>query len=193
MKRLLPLVVGALCLGTLSLPAARAAILVDFSSEGDSTRVNISGSLDTSGLSFGSPLSFGSLNMKSGELWFTAAPGNYRFASHSLPVANWHSLNVNGLSYSDVSGVDFGFNDMSIAVPSGYVSGSALSASFRIDGMALDTINPQAGVVMTLGNGDTISVSVAPVPEPAVASLVLATVGLVLIRRLPRRARFSLA
>ena len=169
-------------------PSARAAVIISFADEAGGTRVNISGSLNTSGLSFSSALSFAELNLKTQELWFTGAPGDYRYASHFLPTPVWHSLNANGFSYSDVSGGDFGVSNFSIALPSGYSSGAALNTRFLIDGVSLGTLNPQSGVILTLGNGDTISVSV--VPEPAASAALLGFGGLViaLVRRTRKKS-----
>jgi hypothetical protein len=167
--------------------SARSAVIIEISPDGANTRVDVSGSLNTSGLSFGSPLAFASLNLKEMELWFTGSPDNYRFASHFLPVPVWHSMDANEFSYTFISGGDFGVNAFSIAVPANYVSGTPLTSSFVINGLDMETFNPQSGVILTLNNGDTVSV--VAVPEPAVVALLLgvSSLGFTLVRR-PRRA-----
>jgi hypothetical protein len=56
-----------------------------------------------------------------------------------------------------------------------------------INGLDMETFNPQSGVILTLNNGDTVSV--VAVPEPAVVALLLgvSSLGFTLVRR-PRRA-----
>jgi MYXO-CTERM domain-containing protein len=183
----IPAILAASVLFSVVFASAQAAVVIEFSDEAGGTRVNVSGSLNTAGLSFGSPLSFEEMNLKESELWFTGAPGNYRFASHFLPVPVWHSQDANGFAYSDFSGGDFGVNSFSIALPSDYVSGAELTTRFLIDGLALTTLNPQSGVIMTLGNGDTINVSV--VPEPAASAFLMGAGGLVLV--IARRRRMQ--
>jgi hypothetical protein len=183
----IPAILAASALFSVVFAPARAAVVIEFSDEAGGTRVNISGSLNTAGLSFSSPLPFEEMNLKESELWFTGAPGNYRFAFHSLPVPVWHSQDANGFAYSDFSGGDFGVSSFSIALPSDYVSEAPLTTRFLIDGLALATLNPQAGVIMTLGNGDTISVSV--VPEPAASAFLMGAGGLVLV--IARRRRMQ--
>jgi|SaaInlStandDraft_1057018.scaffolds.fasta_scaffold41491_1 hypothetical protein len=163
---------------------ANAGVIIDLNDELGGTRVSISGSLDTSGLSFAGSVPSSFLNMQDNtELWFSGGPGNYTGASHGQTVANWHALDVTGLSFSDVTGTDFGFNQFNVNLPVGYVSGNSISSRFLIDGLSLTDINPQAGVVLTLGNGDTVTVnSASSVPEPS-SFVLFSVLGIVLLVR----------
>ncbi|MGE9294389.1 MAG: hypothetical protein ACQKBW_12300 [Puniceicoccales bacterium] len=168
-----------------SLPAA---ININFTAAGANTQVDITGSLNTTGLSFGTPLTYEVLNMQDHiELWATIGPGNYAFAPHGQVIPEWMDLDELAMSYSSVDGDTFGVNAYNVALPENYVSGSAFSLSFIIEGFTLEEINPQSGTILTLGNGDTVSVS--GIPEPGYYAGIAGAAGLGFIawRRFARR------
>jgi len=157
-------------------------VIISLSDEAGGTRVNVSGSLNTTGLSFNGPFSTSILSMQAkNSLFFTGAPGSYRWASHGQTLSPWHDLSEDNLSFSDVSGIDFGFNFSIIVIGDGYVSGTTFNTSYLIDGQSLASINPQNGVVLTLSNGDSVSVSA--VPEPSLGLVFLGAFGLLLRTR----------
>lgn len=173
---------------------ANAALTLTFRPESNGTRLQITGSLDTTGLNFSGPLPFTSnfRTMDLGyQLAFTVAPGGYFAAEHRRPVSAWHSVSSTDLTLLDVSGGDFLINDRFIAIPEGYVSGEPFYSSFLIDGVSLQDMGLQEGIILSLANGDTVSVTA--IPEPSGTMLVgLASFGLMLLRdrkrgRMPQR------
>ena len=165
---------------------ANGAVTITFSAEGDNTRTTITGSINTTGLTFSSPIggagSFGMSNNR--DLQITKAPGRWIHADHGLTLPTWHSIDeAQTIDADDITGRDFGIEGTKIFLPESYTSESEINTDFRIL-RKLSEIDPQSGVILTLGNGDTVSVLV--VPEPS-SSLLLGLGGIAVLLRRVRR------
>ena len=167
---------------------ANGAVTITFSAEGDNTRTTITGSINTTGLTFTGPIGGpGNFGMPSNTgLQITQAPGRWMYADHGIALPTWHSIDeVHTIEATDITGKDFGIENTIIILPESYTSGSEINTDFLIK-RKLSEIDPQSGVILTLGNGDTVSVLV--VPEPSSTLLLgLGSMGL-LLRRASRRA-----
>ena len=158
-----------IAIGVFNAGIVKADMLLSFSDEAGGTRVIASGNINTSGLGFGSPSASVNLAMNFGNgLIFTGGSGPWKVASTGQSVPVWHELNESSLSFSDASGQHFGFDGGSIVLPFGYISGSEINSSFLINGKSMNDINPSSGTVLTLNNGDTVSV----IPEPVTLAFV---------------------
>lgn len=151
------------------------------------------GSLNLTGLTGGSPSSSnGSVYPSSSFFVGSGTADFYSTVSLSGP-SNFGSLFSSPMPATSSSGSPWGLITFgSIAVPTGYISGTSIGASSTSNwtGQTLSSMNVTTGVyTWTLGNTDTVTLtvgSVTPVPEAgpgAIAGLGLAVATLRQLRR----------
>lgn len=169
------------CAAVLATAAAcQAAVVISFTDEAGGVRVNVTGSLNTTGLSFGSNFTSSGINMQVGREIYLRNGSSYKFASHGGTVPVWHSLSAQSLPNSGITGNLFGINAGNVMVSSNYVSGTPFTTSVLLTGQTIATMQPKAGVILTLNNGDTVSVNAVP---EASSALLGSLAGLALLRR----------
>ena len=168
---------GALVAGTVALSGAGpsdASVVFSIADAGGDLSVTYSGSIDLTGIPF-----------------FRTASNTGAFGIYG-PFRNLASFGAPGFAF----GTDDGFGDPFsvagtaystqpyIAVPDGYVFGAPLSGGYTIADVTVATSGLTRGtsVLGTVPSGDTISVSVVPLP-PALAAMLAALGLLVALRR----------
>ncbi|MEM9838221.1 MAG: hypothetical protein AAF830_03605 [Pseudomonadota bacterium] len=168
------------------LGSANAAVEVVITESGGGVTATYSGSIDLTGLAeFGSdtqdraqigPVSGFVISIPNADVTFWRVPDP------------WTPFGTGGgVSTGSASGDAFAlFTDPALGLPTGYVSGSALSGMVTFAGETFASLGISLGVFTSdLGNGDSVSVIVgdaAPVPVPA-AALLFAPAALAFARR----------
>jgi hypothetical protein len=170
--------ISAVMLIGLSAPPAQAGYVVDLTQVGGDVVATGSGAIDLTGLSFG--ISAGSSSRMApaegiivtggtGEFdLFDAITGPGSFGSGGLTFASSGSGDLVGIA------VPVG----SVAVPTGYVSGSPLSDSATYAGQTFASLGATPGVYeWTWGTGAnqnfTLDIGASPVPEPSTWAMML--------------------
>jgi hypothetical protein len=199
MKQLL-LAGGALVALAASQPV-QAAYIVDLTQEGADVVASGTGTIDTAGLGFfqGSVPEPTALVPREGVI----AIGPLGFTSVDMYVGftGPDSFGSGALTLPSSGSGDFVGNDgFHILVPSGYLSGSALSDTSTYDNQTFSSLGVTPGsYVWTWGSGptaDSFTLQIETIPEPASLTLLgVALGGLGVVRRRTqklRMARFSL-
>lgn len=169
------LIVAIITFGSL-VGGANAAVMISYSDTINGVKIDVSGTLNTSGLTF---IPFnettahpGFVHMANQDTLFIAedysVSGGYQFAAHGQTVPTWHALDQNSVP-SMVLGSSFGINHVNVTVPLGYVSGTPLDTSVVLTNETVASLNPSNGLILTLANGDTIT---SVVPEPSSSILI---------------------
>lgn len=199
-----PVVLGLLAMGTAANPA-RASYVVNLEQVGSNVVATGSGSIDTAGLTFVEPGFNGSFLIPSEGAIFTGPLTNFLqdfYSGFTGPT----SFGVGGgfdpgsgsgdLVGLQCAGSSSGLCHPYLGVPSGYVSGSALSDTSTYDDTTLSSIGVTPGTyVWTWGSGadaDSFTLNIgatAIVPEPA--SLTLFGTAVLSFGAIQRRRRKS--
>lgn len=178
----------------LSASSASAAVVISILEVGADVNINVSGSLDITGATFlTSATAYGPGVVSGGANWYIApGPGNpndrYELSSADVPFGTstvfFSSITSSGDAFfiwGNTGGTPV------FAVPSGYTSGTALSASMNIVSTTLADMGFTPGSYGFGIPNDTITLNIGPVtsvPVPASLPLMLAGVaGFAALRR----------
>jgi hypothetical protein len=191
----LSIIAGLLVLAATG-PMARAAYTVTFQQEGSNVVATGSGTLDIAGLTYATTASNHATVYPGAGLALigpsaSADTDEYNGASFSGPID--FGSGVDDIAATSGSGDLVGFATplALVLVPQGYVSGAALSDTSTWSGQTFSTLGITPGTyVWTWGSGPTADSftleTVATVPEPASAGMVLGAAMLLAIRRVRR-------
>lgn len=176
---------------------ARAGIIFRFSDDGTDTTVEVSGSLNLTGLTATSDTRSQILNVGSNFLdaWWGPGAGaisNSRYGISGTSSGDIGSVHVSNPAFIPDLSPLFGvtaFTD-SIFVPSTYVSGTAVSYTGTLTGETLSSLGfspnaTQTNTYVVDGGTDSVSFTTTAIPEPSgVVSLgALLSLGFLLNRR----------
>lgn len=186
------LAVLVLGLGLGSAERTDAAVVMEIEQAGPDLRVSYSGSLDLTGLSFRrSDSNIGAFLFPAGStLGNQAGTFDLYGPFGDVPAFGTGPLLATLDAFGDpVSFIGTANSPLPyLTVPAGYSSGAPLSGGFTFAGESFETagLTPGTSVFDTLPSGDTITVSVAPIPVPPSLAMLLSAFGLCIALR--RRA-----
>ncbi|HEX5327186.1 MAG TPA: hypothetical protein VFW75_11005 [Acetobacteraceae bacterium] len=179
----------------LSASPARAGYTVSLSQQGSNVVATGSGTIDLTGLTpNGSGISEGGVGPLHGEI--NTGPASFVGVSWDTGYTGPTSFGSGGeLPASSGSGdtVGIGAFGVDLVVPSGYVSGSALSDTSTYDNQTFASLGVTPGsYVWTWGRGATadsftLQIGAASVPEPSGAALLALPLGLLMLFGARRR------
>jgi hypothetical protein len=176
---------------------AEASVVIDIFQSGGNVVATGSGTIDLSGLTFFDSTSTGAALVAA---LGGVVVGPFGSADEYVTVSGPASFgpgNGGGFASSsssgDVFGVCVGCSSGALFVPSGYVSGSALSGSTTFEGASFGSMGLTPGTyVYTWGSGaDSLTVDIAAIPESgtcAMMTLGFAALGLASFRAARKNA-----
>jgi hypothetical protein len=171
--------------------SADADVIITFTDDGTHTTAAFSGSVDTGPL--GAPTGSGVLQPTSiispttGLFAYGGSVDRWEGVTFSSPTTGYGS--TGSLLGQTLGGDEFQFNASSgrLELPTGYVSGTSITGALLFAGVTVADLGI-APSVYTFGEGQTISVGTAAVPEPSTIVMLL-TGGLGLATYRIRRKR----
>lgn len=164
--------------------AADAAIVVNVTQSGNDVKVDMSGSLDLTGLTFAGAYSLGTgISASNGYVSGGSGGTVQGFSGFSSPATFGTGAYV-GASTS--SGDNFALNARSfgspiVFLPFEYFPGTELSATQTFRGQTIASLGLTAGSYVFQSAADTVTVNIGPVaaavPEPATWALMILGMG----------------
>lgn len=180
--------------------SAQSAVTIDFTQSASGVTADISGSIDPSSFTLFSNGSFTANNVASRGGQITAQNGSYdtyRISAIDL-TAFGSGFSTNATSGTGVFALIWnGAGNHVLRLPTGYVAGSALSASLFFSGATFASldINP-TNVSSDLGGGQIVNFVFNTAPPPAVpepASWAMMVGGLGLVGATMRRRKINMS
>ena len=185
--------IAAIAVMVLAAGLANASVLIDITQSGGNVDVTATGSLDLTGATFDHPQAYSTGIIPGGSNWYIAlgaTPGMdwYQLTSVSLPYGTSGNYFTSGITSGDAFSI-WGYTGSTplVGLPTGYTSGSPISADMTLSGETIAGMTLIPGTYTFTIPNDTIILDIggSSVPEPG--TLVMFGSGIIGLAGILRR------
>ena len=185
--------IAAIAVMVLAAGLANASVLIDIAQSGGNVDVTATGSLDLTGATFDHPQAYSTGIIPGGSNWYIAlgaTPGMdwYQLTSVSLPYGTSGNYFTSGITSGDAFSI-WGYTGSTplVGLPTGYTSGSPISADMTLSGETIAGMTLIPGTYTFTIPNDTIILDIggSSVPEPG--TLVMFGSGIIGLAGILRR------
>ena len=185
--------IAAIAVMVLAAGLANASVLINITQSGGNVDVTATGSLDLTGATFDHPQAYSTGIIPGGSNWYIAlgaTPGMdwYQLTSVSLPYGTSGNYFTSGITSGDAFSI-WGYTGSTplVGLPTGYTSGSPISADMTLSGETIAGMTLIPGSYTFTIPNDTIILDIggSSVPEPG--TLVMFGSGIIGLAGILRR------